>query len=59
MSTNLIGIKIKQRFDNGILSSTFKSEFKFEKFFINIQQRLTQTFWIDIIYFGMSSKFTY
>lgn len=38
MSTNLIGIKIKQRFDNGILSSTFKSEFKFEKFFINIQQ---------------------
>lgn len=38
MSTNLIGIKINQRFDNGMLSSTFKSEFKFEKFFINIQQ---------------------
>lgn len=38
MSTNLIGVKIIQRFNNGMLSSTFKSEFKFEKFFINIQQ---------------------
>lgn len=34
----MIGIKIKQKPDNGILSSTYKTEFIYKDIFINIQQ---------------------